>query len=78
MYMYVEKEKKNQRPCNTNGLELQCNLYGKNLRTRYLILAIMSHYMYLGKKNGPMKTSNEKMLPIALYTSYWLLLLIRS
>lgn len=30
MYMYVEKEKTNQRPCNTNGLELQCNLYGKN------------------------------------------------
>lgn len=73
------KIKYNQRPCNTNGLELQCNLYGKNLRTRYLILAIMSHYMYLKrKKPGPMKTSKKKMVPFALYTSYWLLLLIRS
>lgn len=53
------KRKYNQRPCNANGLELQCNLYGKNIRTRCLILAIVSHYMYL-EKNRSYEDVKEK------------------
>lgn len=66
------KKKKNQRPCNTNGLELQCNLYGKNKNEiPYIGHSVPLHV--IEKKPGPMKTSKKKkcfLLHCILVTDY--------
>lgn len=70
------KRKKNQRPCNTNGLELQCNLYGKNKNEMPYIGHSVPLHVIEKKKRSYEDVEEKKMLPFALYTSYWLLILV--